>query len=608
MKKIFDLITLLLAFTIIITSIASCSSKIDDGLSSDSDESGYGESGSDYSDNLSNFENGDVNYTPEIDFSKFPENAFPIFDGTAYTLKVVVAEKAVSTVRQVATNLRSELKKKTNATILESDDHLKVGATFDANAYEILVGETKHIESASIYAATDYNNYGIKTIGKKIVFYFSSADEGNELVKIFMNAVKSNNENAFWVEKGLSASKITTVNLSGVPKYPASSLSTVDCNDNTSMVVAKSTTLEKFNEYCTTLTSSGYAEYSRRENVDGNYFRTYTKGATAITAYFSNGRKQARIIVGPLKDIPPNDTDPTPETFNPSLTFVAQSDNTENGLALVYMLPNGKFIIIDGGYFLSDKIYKKLRELQPNAARLTIAAWFVSHPHIDHQENLENFIKNHAYEVDIEGIYFNYALPDYYNNFSDPEQTGKEGPSVIRLHELIEKYCLRTTKIVKPHTGQIYSFGKNASVEIISTVEDFLPTKLDNVNTTSMMVRVTVAGTSTLITGDATSTLNDVVLKMYNSHLKSDIVTLAHHGIWVDTPELYRRVKASVLLWPCNTSRAKEFYNKNYSKTTIRTAIDLATDVYLAKGTDNNFALPYKHVNNKAAFNSFIKS
>ena len=93
-----------------------------------------------------------------------------------------------------------------------------------------------------------------------------------------------------------------------------------------------------------------------------------------------------------------------------------------------------------------------------------------------------------------------------------------------------------------------------------------------------------------------------------NSNLKSDIVTLAHHGIWVDTPELYKRVNASVLLWPCNTTRAKEFYNKNYSKTTIRTAIDLATDIYLSKGTTNKFSLPYKHVNNKAAFNSYIKS
>ena len=608
MKKILDLITLLLVFTIIITSLASCSSKIDEELSSDSDESNYGGSASDYSDILSNIGSGDINYIPGLDLSKFPKNVFPVFDGNTYALKVVVAEKASSTVRQVATNLRSELKKKTKVAISESNDYLKAGDKFDENAYEILIGETKHTESSSIYAVTDYNNYGIKTVGKKIVFYFSSAEEGNELVKIFMNAVKGNSENAFWVENGLSTSKTTTIELSGVPKYPASSLSTVDCDDNTSMVVAKSTNLTQFDEYCKTLASSGYAEYSKRQTADGNYFRTYTKGNTAITAYFSNGRKQARIIVGPLKDIPSKDIDSTPETFKPSLTFVAQSESTENGLALVYTLPNGKFIIIDGGYFLSDKIYKKLKELQPNASKLTIAAWFITHPHIDHQENLESFIKNHAYDVDIEGIYFNYVRPEYYDNFSDPEQTGKEGASVIRLRELVDKYYSRKTKIVKPHTGQIYSFGKTSTVEIISTVEDFLPTKLDNVNTTSMMLRVTVAGTSTLITGDATSTLNEVVLQMYNSHLKSDIVTLAHHGIWVDTPELYKRVKASVLLWPCNTKRAKEFYNKNYSKTTIRTAIDLATDIYLAKGTDNTFALPYQHVNNKAAFNSYIKS
>ena len=592
----------------ITTAIFSCGAKLEEEGSSESgSDLGY-TSESNVLDNNLGAETEDGVYNPEVDVTKFPQNAFPIFDGAAYTVKVVVSNLASTTERQVSTSLRSALKKKTGVNLSQSTDYLKSGESFNSDAYEILVGKTAHIESSSIYDTTDYNNYGIKTIGKKIVLYFSTVDEGEQLVEILTKAIEGNDQKALWIEDAVNTSKVSSVILTGLPKYPSSSLSTVDCKDDTSMVVAKSTNLTQFNEYCKTLASSGYVEYSKRENVDGNYFRTYTKGSTAVTAYFSDGRDQARIIIGPLKDIPSKDIDPTPETYTPSLTFVAQSESTENGLALVYMLANGKFIIIDGGYFLGDKIYKELRTLQPNASKLTIAAWFVSHPHVDHQETLENFIKNHAHDVDIEGIYFNYVWPEYYDSFTDPEQTGKEGPSVKRLRELTDKYYSRTTKIIKPHTGQIYTFGKDATVEIISTVEDFLPTKLDNVNSTSMMLKVTVAGTSALITGDATSTLNEIVLKMYNSNLKSDIVTLAHHGIWVDTPELYKRVNASVLLWPCNTTRAKEFYNKNYSKTTIRTAIDLATDVYLSKGTTNKFSLPYKHVNNKAAFNSYIKS
>ena len=134
------------------------------------------------------------------------------------------------------------------------------------------------------------------------------------------------------------------------------------------------------------------------------------------------------------------------------------------------------------------------------------------------------------------------------------------------------------------------------------TIEDYLPTALDRINTSSMIVRVTVAGTSTMVLADATGVSQDIMLKMYSSHLKSDIVTLAHHGIWVDTPEMYNTVKAPVLLWPSNLESANTYYLHDFSRPAILAALDNATDVYLAMGTDNKFDLPYKIVNNKDAF------
>ena len=93
---------------------------------------------------------------------------------------------------------------------------------------------------------------------------------------------------------------------------------------------------------------------------------------------------------------------------------------------------------------------------------------------------------------------------------------------------------------------------------------------------------------------------------MYDEHLKSDIVTLAHHGIWVDTPEMYEKVDAKVLLWPANTEVAQEYYVHYYSSPAIAAALNAATDVYLAMGTDNRFELPYVFQNNKDAFISNI--
>ena len=586
MKKILKLISLMLALILALSAIAACT----DAKSNESDES---ESISETKET-----------TQSADLSLFPENAFPLFDGKLYAVSVVTSDTASSAERQVATALRSALKLKTGVTLNSSTDYLEEGKSYDSNAFEILVGETKHAEAKEVFGSASYSDYGIKLVGNKLIFFFSNADDGKELVSLFTAAIQSTND-AIWVPTSIAASKITTIELAGVPQYPATSLSTVDCADDTAMIVASNTSLSKFNEYCATLVAEGFQEYSKRENIDGTYFRTYTKDLKALTVYYSEGTKQARIISGPLKDIPSKEIDNTPETCTPTLTFIGPSNSTGNGLALIYQLPNGKFIIADGGYYLSDRVYKELKEIQPNAEKYTIAAWFISHPHMDHQESFENFVKQHANEIEIENIFFNYIDAAYYDKLTAADQQAedaKEGHSVKRMRELIDKYLSRDTKIIKPHTGQIYSFGKSAEVEIIWTVEDYLPAALDRINTSSMIIRITVAGTSTMVLADATGVSKQIMLKMYSNHLKSDIVTLAHHGVWVDTPEMYNTIKAPVLLWPSNLTSAREFYVHNYSRPAILAALENATDVYLAMGTDNKFELPYKIVNNKDEF------
>ena len=624
-KALTKSISISLILIMLLSSLAACATPGNTDNESDSN-SGYNTDSSIFDNNSdivggeedNNGENADDNnegvYNPNIDESKFPTGAFPVFDGSAYTIKIVVSDTAKAYERQVATTLRTELKKKTGAPISTSTDFLKTGEEYDEDAYEIIIGETNNPESMSIYNVTDYNNYGIKTIGKKIVLYFSSADEGKELIASITSALKSNDKKAVWLERALSVSKTTAPQLSGIPKYPATSLSTVDCADNTNMVVAKSTTLDKFNEYCATLVSQGYAEYSKRDNVDGNYFRTYTKGATAITAYFSDGRKQARIIVGPIKDIPSKDKDSTKETFKPSITMIGPSESVSGSLTLIYQLANGKFLIIDGGIILADRIYKELRELQPNATRLTIAGWFISHPHADHQDGIEYFIEQHGHEVDIENIYFNYATASYYDNLTSKDHqdpSNREGHRVTKLRELIDKKLTRSTRIVKPHTGQIYNFG-SASVEIISTVEDLLPTKLPHINEASMVIRVTVAGQTTMVLADVSDVMKGIIRDMYNTHVRSDMLTLAHHGVWDNTPELYNEIKAKVLFWPNNTAGARMYYTDKSSSSTARKAIQAAlnnaTDVFLAKDTDTKLNLPYTPVGNKQSFiNSTLK-
>ena len=537
--------------------------------------------------------------------AEFPSNSFPLLEKKQYLIKLTIPDGATATERLVASELKKALKSKTSVDISTSTDYGKN----DKSTYEIIIGQTTHAESVGVYNSASFNSYGVKVIGNKIVFFFTTDNEGSELVEQFSKSIRSNDAGQFWVADTLSLINTVSPALSSIPKFPESDskLTTVNCGDNTQMVVVKSTSLTKFNEYCNTLKSNKYVEYSKRDNIDGNYFRIYTMGNTAINAYFSTGRGQARIIVGPLKDIPSKDKDTTPETIKPSVTMIGPSESTGNGLGLVYQLANGKFLIIDGGHILSDRIYKELRELQPNSNKFIIAGWFVSHPHNDHQDAIENFITEHGHEVEIENIYFNYANAAYYNNLSSEYHQGadqKEGARVTRLRELLAKKLSLSTRIVKPHTGQIYTFG-SAQVEIISTVEDFLPTKLTHVNDSSMVIRVTIEGQSCMVLADAADGMKGIILKMYNSSLKSDMVTMAHHGVWDTTPELYNKIKGKVLFWPSNTASAKEFYGKSdtsEAKKAIVAALNNATDVFLAKGTDTKLMLPYTPVGNKSKF------
>ena len=126
-----------------------------------------------------------VNY----DLSLFPENAFPLFDGLAYVAKVVTSDTANSTERQIATALRTALKEKTKVTLKTSTDFLNAGESYDAKAYEILVGKTKHEESEKVFNTISFNSYGIKIEGNKIV---RITNVSNNTLNTNMNAICCN--------------------------------------------------------------------------------------------------------------------------------------------------------------------------------------------------------------------------------------------------------------------------------------------------------------------------------------------------------------------------------------------------------------------------------
>ena len=576
MKKI-KLLCLLLVAVMLFSLLFSCAK---------SDEEGESESES-------------TPFVETVDDS-VPEGTFPILKDGKYTVRVIMPDIPSDTEKAVYTKLRNSLKSKTKVQVASSTDYLKKGESHDKNEYVILVGETNFRESEWIYSRTAVGTYGVQIANKtRMVFYFSTESEGLNLVKSFVSAIESDENGYYWVKSDFEIAKNTKYKTEAVPNYPSSTTKT-DCGDDTIMLTAKNTNLSTYENYCNTLKSSGYSEYSTRDNVNGNYYRIYTKGTMALNVYFTKSSSTVKIISGPIDDIPTKDVDRTPETNKKvTITMLSQGEETDCGLGLILHLPNGKFIIFDGGFSLYDQLYNKLLELSPKGSTITIAAWFISHPHNDHQDAVTYFIKKHGTSVDVENIFYNYTTADVYKAASEESNSGLQSYT-DGLENMIKVNFGRTTNVIKPHTGQIYNFG-SVSAEILYTVEDVLPSKLDYINTSSLIVRFKIKDQTILALADATHTVSTILQNTYGSYLKSDMVQLAHHGTYPGHASLYTKINAPVLFWPTNTANAKA----QYSNSAVKEALAKAKDVYLSKNVDVTLDLPYTVKNNKS---SFLKS
>ena len=597
------LIAALLAALTICLPLTSCVSKfenegdasessVDSGISTDINGNNTNNNGSNNGSNNGQ-NNNPTNGSVEKETEKIPDNAYLLFQGGKYTVKAIMPDKPTDIENTVYAKLRSRFKSKTGTTIQTNTDYLKSGEKHSTTEPEILIGLTNYTESKNVYGDISYGTYGIKFLGKKIVFYFSNLEEGLELVEAFTSAIKSNKDKAFWISKSFSVSKSMEFKAESIPKYPTSTTS-YNCYDDTTMLLAKSSNLTNYNNYCTTLKSNGFTEYSKRDDVNGNYFRTFIKGTMALYVYFNKSDSSVRIISCPLTDIPQKDTTPAKETNKaPSVTLLNQGVKKDgvtqqgSGLGMIFYLPNGKFIVYDGGYITAEELYGKLKEIA-KSNDIAIASWIVSHPHPDHEGTFDKFLEKYASSVKIETVMYNFT------NLKDAYGTSDT------IKPYVEKYLDGKTVIIKPHTGQIYNFG-SSTVEILHTVEDFMPKNVSDVNYATMVVRVTVAGKSTMLLGDAYDDVAPFLTKTFGSYLKSDMVQLAHHGTYPGTEALYTNINAPILFWPTSADNVKSRYNSNGHES-LRKAVSIAKDIYLSSEGTVTLTIPCTITNNKDAF------
>ena len=205
------------------------------------------------------------------------------------------------------------------------------------------------------------------------------------------------------------------------------------------------------------------------------------------------------------------------------------------GMLLVIKLADDSVMIIDGGHEaqMSDEAAVELNKFLHDITgksldqKVTIKAWYISHPHGDHFNGFIRFLNSFHKYYYMERVMFN--LPQGYSG---------DIRKLLDTAHALEWYP--DLQFHRLHTGETIKLG-GAELDIMFTQEDLTYDHLNaetgrieyahnDDNSSSVLLRVRYDGIKVMVTADMSIDGQDEVMKMYDaSALKADVFQAAHH-------------------------------------------------------------------------------
>ena len=315
--------------------------------------------------------------------------------------------------------------------------------------------------------------------------------------------------------------------------------------------------LSRYTSLCEALTSDGYTKADEHGLGDCR-FAAFTGEDITCSVLYSPKEELIRAVCEPCINLP---TRPTvtkavcpPLLIQLKLTYI----RADCGMSYVFRLSDGRFVILDGGeneYEEAERLYDTLKRYRVNDGEPTVAAWLFSHPHGDHIGVFSDFVRHHA-DVAIEEIVYNFdgdvicasmfAYPDFW--------------------ETLRK--LKNTRVHIARTGQVYTFG-DAVFEVIGTGDDHCPSRLWTCNESSVVFRLTLAGHTVMLPGDAMHIAEGMLSKRYDpAYLNCEFLQVGHHGFGSADQAFLAAVDPRAVLWSC-----PDFWYYNVSEWECNAAI-----------------------------------
>ena len=192
-------------------------------------------------------------------------------------------------------------------------------------------------------------------------------------------------------------------------------------------------------------------------------------------------------------------------TENANGVYVAFID-VGQGDSIFLRSPNGKTMLVDAGTPDSfDSIQNVLSE--EGVTKLDVVV--MTHPHSDHMGSMKKVIDN--YDI---GTFY---MPDAVNTTS----------SFDRMLSALEKKKVKT-KVIWGSAKTTINWDGDVEVRVLSPIKgaDYQ----DNLNDMSIVIKVTYGETSLLLTGDAESYAEELMIASEKELLKADVLKMGHHG------------------------------------------------------------------------------
>ena len=439
---------------------------------------------------------------------------------------------------------------------------------------------------------------------------------------------------------------------------------TMDCSDGAFQHLYRGSgvNMDAFDAYCEQLRVAGYTPVSGPYVVEGSAFATYTNKYKNVMLHVSfDAFTHASEVSGTTYSGLPVSFDGSEDTlavpglrivstkldnaymdeilFNKTNSKLGTTDAPRRtdaavvavklpgesvGTGYVIMLEDGSFIVLDGGArgdngtsdVEADNIFNILtslyREYSDTSKALRIRAWVNSHAHGDHTSAFLRFAHKYGKGGGGVSVKLEYIIASYpSDSMSYNTAEGSSTPYATSWVQTLRTYFSAAPKIIEPRTGQRLYFP-GLEIEVLATNEDLNPQGIVTGNDASTLLRFNLTPTknnapqrdktvSLMWTGDMYRYGGQFASAMYGNYLKSDMVTLTHHGGPGADEQFFKFVDAEIVWWPhtatsaCGKEGTLDKPTGGYMKSTAwyamadQLAVSLADYIFTA--TDYNIAL-----------------